>query len=500
MAREDYRDDLSTVDALNYPIIRDKETIYKRLKALRAILEPSNKQLKQSARTAYNCARKNAYIDAKSVHLPNVTEYQPHYDFVSAISDHEQTDEDPPDFLTSCLDGFATYQGRSSTPEQQQQQFICDFCGETNQTKEEDAVDGEDAEGAATMATIISQLNCPVTRLNRTIKAHSLNLTPAPNNSTNWNPPNAPTSTRRSAATLMSFTTNLILERTSMFATIQLTFNGLGAHPHRTDSGPAANSFLYWHGARGPTKINLNDVAYIPNMFTSLVSLLQGQDIHFDSGDNLVYKRLHDGTRSPICFTTRTGGHWALVLRTEDPSIGSTSLMVMAAKDLAQRRFRPSYERRPITQDATALHHIWGCISPEAVTHLHESVTGVQPPTGRAPNTVECDLCALLKMKQQISRRNEHEIPVDGPFQRVAFDLIELWSPSIHKNIYVVHFYCTWLKYNLVFVTLSKEKAVILPIIRKKFCDKQGITLELAPLYTPEANGAAERLGQTLII
>ncbi|KAF2462505.1 uncharacterized protein BDR25DRAFT_320679 [Lindgomyces ingoldianus] len=129
MARKDYRDDL-----------RDKETIYERLKALRAILEPSDKQLKQSARTAYDRARKwsskmkqdqwitayrNAYIDAKLVYLLNVTEYQPHYDFVSAISDvnpgcaaaiqsilvqHEQTDEDPPDFLTSCLEFFENWQ------------------------------------------------------------------------------------------------------------------------------------------------------------------------------------------------------------------------------------------------------------------------------------------------------------------------------------------------------------------------------------------------------
>ncbi|KAF2462887.1 uncharacterized protein BDR25DRAFT_247279, partial [Lindgomyces ingoldianus] len=48
----------STINTLNYSIIRDKETIYKRLKALKAILEPSNKQLKQSAQTAYNRARK----------------------------------------------------------------------------------------------------------------------------------------------------------------------------------------------------------------------------------------------------------------------------------------------------------------------------------------------------------------------------------------------------------------------------------------------------------
>ncbi|KAF2471901.1 uncharacterized protein BDR25DRAFT_24099 [Lindgomyces ingoldianus] len=76
MAREDYRDDLrlfearhkalldlyvlieSTVDATNYRIIRDKETIYSRLKALKAIFEPSDKQLKQSARIAYDRARK----------------------------------------------------------------------------------------------------------------------------------------------------------------------------------------------------------------------------------------------------------------------------------------------------------------------------------------------------------------------------------------------------------------------------------------------------------
>jgi hypothetical protein len=155
----------STVDRSNYIIIRDLITPYEMLKALKQMLEPTSMQLKWSARATYESAQKwnsrtkpeiwirtyrDAYLEAKSVQLPIVDDYNPHYDFVRAIAQahpecssailsiliqREQKGEEPPDFITSCLEffqrwqrlrpatqpganhtGFATFQGQPAQP------------------------------------------------------------------------------------------------------------------------------------------------------------------------------------------------------------------------------------------------------------------------------------------------------------------------------------------------------------------------------------------------
>ena len=209
-----------------------------------------------------------------------------------------------------------------------------------------------------------------------------------------------------------------------------------------------------------------------------------------------------------------------------------TAPIALAAAAQATRS-RPSQERKPITKDAIALHQLMACASPEAIDHLPANTLGIRPldEPGRAPRTHECDSCGLSKMKQQISRRPAHEQPATRPFERVAFDLIELYQPSLSRNIYVAHFYCTYSRFNLVFITPTKQKAAILPIFRKvhklaatrfqqavmffwsdnesafgktgdtlqSWCDEEGVTLELSSAYTPQQNGAAERSGATLI-
>jgi hypothetical protein len=61
----------------------------------------------------------------------------------------------------------------------------------------------------------------------------------------------------------------------------------------------------------------LKRVALIPSFFTSLVSLsrLTSSDIHFDSGQNVLYRA---GTpREDIGKLTRLGGHWLVVHRSQ---------------------------------------------------------------------------------------------------------------------------------------------------------------------------------------
>jgi hypothetical protein len=130
----------SSVEKSNHSIIRDLTTTYEKLKALKEKLEPTSKQLRQSARVAYESAQKwntrtklelwlrtyrNAFLDDKKAQLPIVEDYYPHYDFFRAIAQanpacssalhsihvqKEQMDEDPPEFTASCLDFFESWQ------------------------------------------------------------------------------------------------------------------------------------------------------------------------------------------------------------------------------------------------------------------------------------------------------------------------------------------------------------------------------------------------------
>jgi len=54
-------------------------------------------------------------------------------------------------------------------------------------------------------------------------------------------------------------------------------------------------------------------------MFTNIVALLRAtdNDIHFDSGRNLLYRL---ATGETVYYTKRLGGHWALMYRDPTPT------------------------------------------------------------------------------------------------------------------------------------------------------------------------------------
>jgi hypothetical protein len=178
----------STLDRSNHTIIKDLDTPYEKLQALKQRLEPNPNQLKQAARAAYDSAQKwnsrtkleqwvrtyrNAYQEAKLAQLALVDDFNPHYDFVKVIAQVnpacasvlqgslvklQQTGQDPPDFVKSCLEffegwqhtqpatqsgvthtGFATFQGQQSQPTQASTQ--------SNQSTQQNAQPGHQAAG-----------------------------------------------------------------------------------------------------------------------------------------------------------------------------------------------------------------------------------------------------------------------------------------------------------------------------------------------------------------
>jgi hypothetical protein len=191
---------------------------------------------------------------------------------------------------------------------------------------------------------------------------------------------------------------------------------------------------------------------------------------------------------------------------------------------MAMATVRASRARKSITADAIELHPLMACASPEAIEKLSSNALGVNMVDGRATRTHECEVCGLAKMKQQISRRTEHERPATRPFERLCFDIIELRQPALNSHVYILHFYDVYSKFNLVFSTPTKQKATILPIIKKVHklaavqfnqvmtmfwsdneaaFGKTGQTLKqwwLSFPYAHEQNGAAERSGMNIII
>ena len=64
--------------------------------------------------------------------------------------------------------------------------------------------------------------------------------------------------------------------------------------------------------------MKLSYVALVPTIFINIIALSRAtnNDIHFDSGRNLLYQL---ATGKIICYAKQLGGHWALMHREPTP-------------------------------------------------------------------------------------------------------------------------------------------------------------------------------------
>jgi hypothetical protein len=208
--------------------------------------------------------------------------------------------------------------------------------------------------------------------------------------------------------------------------------------------------------------MKLSYVALVPTIFTNIVALSRAtdNDIYFDLGRNLLYRL---ATGETVCYAKRLGGHWTLMHREPTNTLDSTTQSTFLL-----RRHQPSrMARKPVGATATKWHKILGHAGPDAIEQLPKHVNGAELELNdeRAPLKIECEVCSLAKHTQQISRRREHEHPATRPFERLAFDIITLGEPGYNGDRYVMHFYCTYSKFNFVFTSRNKDKATVLPTI-----------------------------------
>ena len=77
--------------------------------------------------------------------------------------------------------------------------------------------------------------------------------------------------------------------------------------------------------------MKLSHIALAPTFFTNIIALSRAtdNDIHFDSGRNLLY-RLKTG--EIVCYTKRLGGYWALMHREPINSLELTQLTFSTSK------------------------------------------------------------------------------------------------------------------------------------------------------------------------
>lgn len=162
--------------------------------------------------------------------------------------------------------------------------------------------------------------------------------------------------------------------------------------------------------------IQLRDVALCENFPCNLVSLrqLQKRGYWWDNRPQFNCLRSHNNTI--IC---------TLMDRQDQFVIEDASEEIQGSAFPAQRYYSTSWTgRRPVSVDARKWHLRLGHPGPQALEHLVNSSTGVKI---KGISTVDCDDCAVSKIKRQVHRR-----PRDvghKPGDRLAIDFHDL-SPN----------------------------------------------------------------------
>ena len=128
--------------------------------------------------------------------------------------------------------------------------------------------------------------------------------------------------------------------------------------------------------------------------------------------------------------------------------------------------------RKPVGAIATKWHKILDYAGPDAIKQLPKHVNGAELEElndERVSLKIECKVYSLAKQTQQISWRREHEHPATRLFERLAFNIITLGELGYNGDRYIMHFYCTYSKFNFVYIAKNKDKATVLPTIRKTY-------------------------------
>ena len=265
----------------------------------------------------------------------------------------------------------------------------------------------------------------------------------------------------------------------------------------------------------GPVKVELLNVAYVPEMLTSIVFLnrFTKQNVHYDSGRGCLYSKTDN---QPICNIYETeGGHYTFH-KTPLPKPQQQYLGAFSTKT-------PPTRNRP----AEEWHRVMAYMSREAINQLEQSTQGarIEQDSTAVPRTSNCETCALAKSKQIISR--SHKVEEEGhiPWARLTVDMIH-HDRAYNGEYYTTHLACHAIDYSYVhthknknafprlvlstIATVERRFNVNVKFIRgdnellsygdfKTAIEKAGIKFEPAVAGTQPQNGHSESKGNTVL-
>lgn len=266
--------------------------------------------------------------------------------------------------------------------------------------------------------------------------------------------------------------------------------------------------------------LTIGKVAYVPDMFTSMISEDNLEELGVDVVKCGLQKRELTRNGKHLCQLRRMEG--LHVIEFNDPTkFAATSMRTIPTSISAYGAAGKSKIR---AESYECWHNRMGHIGAPALTHLTsftQDVSIIKSDTIFA--TTSCESCQISNVRQQISRVPQGRSQT--PFEKLHFDLIQL-APNQQEERYVIHFVDDYSSFHWAFPAAQKTLlrhilTRLIPWVRtqlnvniktlradnettvnteiRDWLALQGINLETSAPYTPAQNGIAERAGGVLI-
>ncbi len=282
-----------------------------------------------------------------------------------------------------------------------------------------------------------------------------------------------------------------------------------GEHPVKIEGYGSVDVMV-----RGPKRamvLPLTGVAFCPTFTCNIISVRERnrRRIWWDNRLNRLVR--NDG--STLCHLSVQEGQF--VVESMPPSLSG---VVFQAR---RKRFNTWTARAASVADATLWHHRLGRPGPRALEHLFNYTEGTRI---KGITMVECDACALSKMKRQTSHRARnkplqpgerlaldfHEFLINNQQQRYLLLITDRFSgfswdyylPSreaSHILAALKHlFQLLNTQYDIVPKVMESDNEFSRAKIITSFCNNKGTKMEPSAAETPARNGGAERAGAVI--
>ena len=199
----------------------------------------------------------------------------------------------------------------------------------------------------------------------------------------------------------------------------------------------------------GKVPIRLNDVAFIPGMHTSLLSVQRAQKAGFFMNIRRQCVEYQDGSAAFLLKMLYNQyvveyNHNTLEVQPVQPTNHSFA---------NARSALPPHS----TADASLWHVRLGHANTAAIQNLTVAADGVSlPPCKHTLSSTKCETCLLAKAQRQISRRPIP--PASLPWEKVYFDFFSTQPSAYNGDRFCLHFICSATGWHVVLTMPNKDQ------------------------------------------